>query len=325
MNITGEQQPQPSSMVSSNLAVNEEEINLLDLLLVLLKFKSLIVWMVILAGVAAVIISLLMTNIYRSEATLIPRETEKPSGLSAVAGLSSLTGGMLGLGGDSNLSKLEVVLKSRDLAHRIVEKYNLIPILFKDDWDSTKKKWKTDNPPTEQDAFKALQEILSISTDSKKNTISVKFDHAEPKFAQQMVERFLIELSETLREDTLNDARGKQKFFQEQLTQTSDALLKEKIYALLAAEIEKETFARATKYYSFEVLDPPIVPDLNKKIKPKRAIICILSVICAFFLAIFAAFFLNFVEYLKKTANAEQLERLHSYLPLLRRRSRKKS
>jgi len=323
MNITGEQQPQPSSMVSSSLAANEDEINLLDLFLVLLKFKRLIVWMVILAGVAAVIISLLMTNIYRSEATLTPRETEKPSGLSAVAGLSSLTGGMLGLGGDSNLGKLEVVLKSRDLAHRIVEKYNFIPILFKDNWDPTKKKWITDEPPTEQDAFKALQEMLSISTDIKKNTISVKFDHAEPNFAQQMVERYLIELSETLRENTLNDARGKQKFFQEQLTQTSDALLREKIYGLLAAEIEKETFARATKYYSFEVLDPPIVPDPDKKIRPKRALICILSVVSAFFLAIFAAFFLNFIENLNKTANAEQLEHLQSYLPLLRRRSKK--
>lgn len=307
-------------MVNTSLAVDEDEINLLDLFLVLLRFKRLIACMVILAGVAAIIISLLMTNIYQSEATIAPRDSEKPSGLSAVAGLNSLTGGMLGLGGDTNLSKLEVVLKSRDLAHRIVEKYNLKPILFKDGWDSTKKKWIVDEPPTEQDAFKALQGMLSISTDIKKNTISVKVNHAEPKFAQQMVERYLIELSETLRENTLNDARGKQIFFQEQLTKTSDALLKEKIYALLAAEIEKETFARAIKFYSFEVLDPPIVPDLDKKIRPKRAIICILSVISAFFLAIFVAFFLNFVENLKNTVDPVQLERLYGYLPLLRPR-----
>jgi hypothetical protein len=44
-----------------------------------------------------------------------------------------------------------------------------------------------------------------------------------------------------------------------------------KISELLAKEIEKETFARAQKYYSFIVLDPPIAPDIDKKVKPKRA------------------------------------------------------
>ena len=54
-------------------------------------------------------------------------------------------------------------------------------------------------------------------------------------------------------------------------------------------EIEKETFARAQKYYSFIVLDPPVAADIDKKVKPKRALICTLSVTVAGFLAIFLA------------------------------------
>jgi len=73
--------------------------------------------------------------------------------------------------------------------------------------------------------------------------------------------------------------------------------MKDKIYSLLAKEIEKSTFARAQKYYSFLVLDPPIVPD--RKIKPKRALICILSVIVAFFLAVFLAFIKEYVHRIK--------------------------
>lgn len=94
----------------------------------------------------------------------------------------------------------------------------------------------------------------------------------------------------------LKDADQNQRFFREQLNRTSDALLKEKIYALLAKEVEKETFARAQKYYSFLVLDPPIVPDLNKKVKPKRSLICILSVTAAFFIAVFLSFLVEFIR-----------------------------
>jgi uncharacterized protein involved in exopolysaccharide biosynthesis len=65
---------------------------------------------------------------------------------------------------------------------------------------------------------------------------------------------------------------------------------------MLAREIEKEIFARAQTYYSFQVLDPPFVPDLDKKVKPRRALICILSVTVAFFVAVFLAFFLEYIH-----------------------------
>ena len=63
----------------------------------------------------------------------------------------------------------------------------------------------------------------------------------------------------------LKDAAENMRFFRKQLEKTIDSLLEEKIYSMLAKEIEKETFARAQKYYSFFVLDPPIVPDPDKQ------------------------------------------------------------
>ena len=72
-------------------------------------------------------------------------------------------------------------------------------------------------------------------------------------------------MSETLREAVLRDSGEKIRFFRESLSRTSDTLLKDKIYNLLAGEIEKETFAKVEKYYSFEVIDSPLVPDEDKK------------------------------------------------------------
>jgi uncharacterized protein involved in exopolysaccharide biosynthesis len=228
-----------------------------------------------------------------------------------------MAGELVGLGGGGDVDKFEVVLKSRELARRVVEKYKLMPELFEDDWDPLKKDWRENPAPTTQDAYGLIiQEMLTVSRDRTTDVLTIKFDREDPRFAKIMAEHYLTELSESLREDTLEDAEENKKFLEEQLLQTSDPLLKVKISDLLSKEIEKETFARAQKYYSFIVLDPPVAPDLDKKVKPKRSLICILSVAAAGFFAIFIAFFLEYIHNIKTNEDEERLSRLERYLKL---------
>jgi uncharacterized protein involved in exopolysaccharide biosynthesis len=283
--------------------IEEDEINLLDLFIVLLKHKLLITAMVFVAGITAVGVSLQLDNIYRSEATIMPREEEKASSgvISSLGGLGQIVAGQFGIGGGGSLEKLEVVLKSKHLAKRIIEKYALMQVLFSDIWDGKNKKWLSDEPPTIQDGIKAITEdILKLTIDSQKSTIKVGIEHEDPEIAKRIVDHYLLELSEMLRQEVLTDASQNKHFFEEQLKQTNDALLKEKLYSLLAKEIEKETFARAQKFYSFIVVDPPIVPDKDKKVRPKRALICILSVVVAFFIAVFLSFIIEYTARLRQ-------------------------
>ncbi len=284
-------------------AAEEDEINLLDLFLVLLRHKFLIVFFVILAGAGAVFYSLGLENIYRSEATLTPREEEKsgPS-IPSLGGLGGMMAGQLGIGGGGSLEKLQVVLNSRELTLKIINKYDLMPTIFQEEWNEEKGDWnaEVEEPPTLQDGLKAVKDgMLKVNSDPEKGTLTVGIEHKNPEIAKKWVEYYIKELSETLRAEVLHDANENKRFFTEQLDRTSDALLKEKIYNMLAKEIEKETFARAQKYFSFQVVDPPIVPDPDKKVAPKRSIICILSVFVAFFFAVFLSFFLEFVRRIK--------------------------
>ena len=272
---------------------------MLDYFIVLFKHKWLIIGLVLLAGLAAVFFSLRMTNIYRSEATIVPRQEEKsatPPSIAILRGLGGMAEELAGLGSGGSLDKFQVVLKSRFLSQRIVDKYKLMPRLFEEDWDSEKKAWLINPAPTFQDAYRSLMGMLNVSRDRKSEVMTIKFDHKDPHFAKEMADHYLTELSETLREETLKDAKENQRFLRRQLEQTPDTLMKEKISAMLAREIEKEIFARAQTYYSFQVLDPPFVPDLDKKVKPRRALICILSVTVAFFVAVFLAFFLEYIH-----------------------------
>jgi len=98
----------------------EDEINLLDYVVVLLKHKLLIIGVVFIAGLATVIVTLMLPNIYRSEATIISRQQEESSAssaLSALGALGGVAGELVGLGGGGNIEKFEVVLNSRELTH----------------------------------------------------------------------------------------------------------------------------------------------------------------------------------------------------------------
>jgi uncharacterized protein involved in exopolysaccharide biosynthesis len=303
----------------------DDEINLLDLFMVVVRRKRLIIGLVFLTGVAAVIISLLMTNIYRSEATIAPRELEQSPGKAltgALGGLGGMVASEFGLGGGSDADKIEVLLKSRQLANLVVEKHNLLPILFDKKWDSQKKAWIETPSPTIQDAYKLIKDgLLKVTRDRKTDVITASIEHKDPEFAKCLMQYYLTELSEGLRAKVLKDAQENMKFLTEQLDRTNDPLLREKIYGMLAKEIEKDTFARAQTYYGFYVLDPPIAPDLNKKASPKRSLICVLSVVVAFFAAVFLAFFLEYLNRLK-TEEPDRYQQLKDGLRL-RHRKRK--
>jgi uncharacterized protein involved in exopolysaccharide biosynthesis len=299
-------------------SVEGDETNPLDYLIVLLKHRRLIAGVVFGAFLLALIASLLMPNVYRSEATIIPRQQEKAEGsgiLGALKGILGISADIVGIGGGGDVNKIEAVLKSRDLVRRVVEKNGLLAKLFEEDWDSRKEEWKSNPAPTVQDAYKLISEdLLTVSRDRRTDIVTIKFDHKDPQFARAMVDYYLTELSESLREETLKNAGENRRFLQEQLDRTFDALLREKISTRLAKEIETETFARAQQYYSFIVLDPPFVPDLNKRVKPKRILICVLSVTMAGFFAVFLAFFLEYVVNVRTKEDPERLDALRRHL-----------
>jgi len=299
------------------MPVEEDEINLLDLFIVLLRHKWLIFWIVFLAGAAAVAISLLMPNIYRSEATIAPTTQEKISGglaaLGALGGLGSMVASEMGIGASGSLEQFDVVLKSRELTASIVKKYDLLPVIFEDDWDAARKAWKEETPKTEE-IQEAVQDLLKVTPDKKQNVMKVSFESKDPEMAQRILNHFIVGVSEFLRRQTLEDAAAQQIHLNQQLAKTADPLLKNRLYELIAKQIEKETLAKIQKFYSFNVIDPAYVPE--KKFKPKRALICVLSVVVAFFIAVFLAFFLEYVRNLDQREDPERLAALRSAIRL---------
>ena len=120
---------------------------------------------------------------------------------------------------------------------------------------------------------------------------------------------YLNELSETLREEALRDAGEKKLFLEKQLETVIDPFMKENIHTLRANEIEKETFARAKKYYGFTVMDPPVVPDRISAEKPKFTRNIVLAMTVAFFLSVFLSFIIEYVRRIQ-TEDTERYQEL---------------
>ncbi|MEW6218605.1 MAG: Wzz/FepE/Etk N-terminal domain-containing protein [Thermodesulfobacteriota bacterium] len=292
------------------------EINLLDLLLVILAARRIILGLALAAGAAAAAVAFgLLPNVYRSEATLTVLPGTKQTDLAAAGGLGGMATDLFGGGGSKELARLEVTAKSRELARRVIAEHDLMPVLFPKLWDPQVKTWRGQKIPTEQDGIRRLMAMRSVTTEVKKGVLVLAVEHRDPVMAKAMVEWYLGGLSEILREAVLREAIDNQRFFQEQLQHTADALLRDKLAGLLAKEIERETFARAQHYYSFEVVDPPLQIDEDKKVRPNRPLICVMAVVVALAFGVIAAFLREFGRSMKANADPAQLARLRQALP----------
>jgi len=121
-----------------SISSEAKEVNLLDYLKVIVKWRKLIVWNTIGLGVFTFLISLAIPNQYIAKAVLLPPEETQDVltmgyGLSALMGGGGKIGGLggfsksLGLPGTATLSDMfGVILKSRTVAEGVIEDQELI-------------------------------------------------------------------------------------------------------------------------------------------------------------------------------------------------------
>jgi capsule polysaccharide export protein KpsE/RkpR len=76
-----------------------------------------------------------------------------------------------------------------------------------------------------------------------------------------------------------------------------EAKIQEKVFELVTSQYEMAQIEEAKDVNTIQVLDQAVPPD--KKSSPKRALIVILSAVVAFFLSIFLAFFVEYIQRLK--------------------------
>ncbi len=227
-----------------SVVYEEDEIDLYELWLVLVKRKKWVLGVTFFVITIALILCFLLPPVYKTEATLMPLGGKEKNlgGLSALAGLAGIS---LPVSSGSGIT-VEAVLKSRTLRERIVKRLNLLPVLFPDKWDKEHKKWilkgEDDKPPTVFDGAEVLKKLISVSTDRKTGvvTLSVEFPK-DPKMAYKIAKTALEEARKILNEKSFTIAKKYRLYVEKRLKEAKEILKNtEEIYKKFMAGKIKE-------------------------------------------------------------------------------------
>lgn len=314
-----------SPMPLNRVTEGEVEIDLLKLARVIWKGKKLIIWMVAILTLTTAVVSFFMTNIYTAKAVLKPVSSRDNGG--RLSSLASQFGGMAALAGiamPSPTSSTEIVklLESNILRKNIIERYNLLPVLFPDKWDEEKKVWKKSgfsfnplmltgkknpNVPDTWDGIRKLNKNVRIYYDLKEDIITITVNFRDPDMAARIANYFIATANDHISSEAKRIAGINKDYLEKQLQETKDNLVQQKIYSLIAEKIETMMMAEVKESFAFKVLDPPMVPDM--KSSPKRVQMVIIAFIASLLLAVFVVFFREYLKNIKaKSAGGHHAE-----------------
>ncbi len=308
-----------------------DEIDLLEIWDIIWRAKYFIVGFTLAATLAAVWVTLYVLPVtYKSVAVLVPNESAS-GGLSGMAALASSLPIPLSLPGGDKVNTLIVFLQSRNLKQKLIEKYNLLPRLYKDKWDPARKAWRAGEPRDEPTVVRALQDGIlddfQSSQDKKTQLITISWMDKDPAFAAEMLKRVINEVQYYLANDYVSDAKRERQFVEAQLANVNQELVywehQVPSQTLTLAKIQRELLASTTVYtelrkqeelakiaeakelVNFKVLDPPFVPE--RKFKPERASICSLTLVLSGLFSIFIVFVRQgLISHLQKNGNVSK-------------------
>ena len=311
-------------LVPSEQISPDDEIDLIAIWRVFWRWKWFIGGLTLLGTLIAVYWTLYQMPVrYRSTAVLQP--TLSASGQSD---LRASLGQFIPLPASSGGDKTQLIinfLSSRTLKLWMIKKLDLLPRLYPDLWDDENKAWLATEPSGIPSTIKAIQsnalgKFYSVKNDTKTGLITISYLDGEPEFAAKAVTEIYGELKRYLDQDYISDAKRRRIFIEVQLERsrkevvywerrvpgakhTASEILREQgatlaAYTELRKQYELAKIEEARELIAFKVLDSPLVP--VKKSEPKRAQICGLTLIVTFFLAVFLAFFFEFIGNARK-------------------------
>jgi tyrosine-protein kinase Etk/Wzc len=189
----------------------EDEISLLDLMQVVVDNLRLLIVGPLVAGLIALGVSFIIAPTFTAKTQFLPPQQQQSAAASMLASLGSL-GGLAGAAaglknpGDQYIA----FMKSVSVQDALIDRFQLM--------ERYKAKLK-------DDARTALNGAVRIAS-GKDGLISIEVDDKDPKFAADLANAHVEELHKVLARLAVTEAQQRRLFFEKQLAQTKDNLVK---------------------------------------------------------------------------------------------------
>jgi uncharacterized protein involved in exopolysaccharide biosynthesis len=276
-------------------AIRTHEINLLEYLFAIYKYRWMIALICVVAVAAAVLYSLSLPKIYSATASVIPpldvlqMESATPDRLKAMR--SSMLIDATGVSSITDMYK--GILKSGAVIDAIIDRFNLMEVYEESQYRSNVRA--------------RLRNCTTIEI--KEGIVNITVEDESPERAAALANAYVAELDRQNKRLSSGQATSKRIFMENRFKEiekelsnienipAKQAQIKEMLYEMLSRECELARIEEAKSMPTIQVLDEAIVPE--KKCKPNRRQIVKLYGATALFCSILLAFAREYFSQLK--------------------------
>jgi hypothetical protein len=293
-----------------------DEINLLEYLYALVHWKWLIIGLTILGFVLGNVLAMKKGPKWVADVVIAPKESDsKTSSVSGLGALGGLVASQLNIGGNASLDKIDLILSGREFNAKLVEKYDLLPLIYKGQWpktynkirDTVKNCWMPGFKPPQPLAIGGMVGGTFLKKLTNKNgTMTITIKSKDSLLTATLANDYIQFLNDYIKNNVQEDAKENVQYLETQLNGISDPLLREKLQSLIASEIEKQMVVSKE---AFRIVDPVF---MSIQFKEKRL-----------YPMVFAAglFFVSclFVIFIQAFSSAEKTEEDRKLLDKIKR------
>jgi len=260
-----------------------------ELCRILWRAKWLIIAVSCLAGAIALAIAEVLPVKYDAVILLSPVSSQGGSSkLGALADAASSLGGIggiLGLGSSENEQKAESIatLQSEALTESFIEKNNLLPILYANQWDARSNSWIITRFKPKPSLWKAnlmfSRKIRSVSENAKTGLVTLTISWRDPAQAAAWANGLVKLTNDYLREKSIARSERNIQYLEAQAAKTDQIQLRTAIFALMQNEIRTEMVSKGNDEYALKIIDPAAVPE--KPASPQPVLLTLSAMIGA--------------------------------------------
>lgn len=199
----------PAFATDASVAQAQKKGEWIDTLIIITRFKKVLIGIALGAAVTASAISLILPQVYTASTKVVPPQQSQSGAAALISQLGGAAGALAGAGGLKNPSELYVgLLKSRTVADGLIAKFDLRKVYDKPTMAKTRKK---------------LLDNTNIVV-GKDSMITIDVEDEDPKRAAQIANAYvegLLQLSKTL---AVTEASQRRLFYERQLNTAKDNL-----------------------------------------------------------------------------------------------------
>jgi len=203
----------------------------------------------------------LTTWYYQATAIILPVDSSDQGMSEDIGGTTGGAGGLaamlLGQSDNQTISQYYIgIMNSFDFTKALVKRYHLASrIIAKQGGD----------PASMQpyDVYQWINGNFTTDYDFKSSDVTITYIDPDPAMAEEVVSYYLQSLQDKLRNEAISSADVAAKTLQEEISHTSDTLLQQQLYSLMALQIQRGKLAQLQGDFAFKVIEPPMVPNVK--------------------------------------------------------------